>query len=27
VSLSREKWKGSTVRVSVKDRELIVESR
>jgi predicted component of type VI protein secretion system len=27
VSLSREKWKGSTVRVAVKDRELIVETR
>jgi len=27
VSLNREKWKGSTVRISVKDRELIVESR
>ena len=27
VSLNREKWKGDTVRISVKDRELIVESR
>jgi predicted component of type VI protein secretion system len=27
VSLSREKWKGDTIRIAVKDRELIVESR
>jgi hypothetical protein len=27
VSLSRERWKGDTVRIAVKDRELIVESR
>jgi len=27
VSLSRERWKGHTVRIAVKDRELNVESR